>query len=151
MSFGSQPTPPSPTESAQAQASSQLAGQMFQARNQPLLGYEDAVTRAMLQPYTQQLQDALTARSAYNQAKANRYIQSQTNPAGVAASGRVAQLYGITPAQQTASYFDPSVFNINSGGVQLPSLNDVSDISKRIGGSLGRVAIGGGGDVQISS
>jgi hypothetical protein len=154
MSGGSAPTPPSPTASAQAEASAQLAGQMFQAQNAPILGYEDALTRGMFQPYETSLISGLSAQSAAQQASANQAIQSSTNPLayqahqmGMAgANARMGSLYGVNPSGY--SYSDPNAFALPSLGM-LPSLANVSSASRAIGSNLGSVNIGPGGNVQL--
>jgi hypothetical protein len=152
MGGGSQPQPPSPTESAQAQASSQLAGEMFQAQNAPVLAYEDAATRSMFQPYETQLLSALSARSAAQGASANQAIEYNTNPqayqgrqmAMQGANARMGSLYGVDPNQY--SYQDNSAFATPSTA-QLPDFNSAAAMSRAIGSNLGSVNIGSGGDV----
>ena len=154
MSGGSAPTPPSPTESAQAQASSQLAGQMFQAENQPVLGYEDALTRGLYQPYETQLLSATSANSAMQQAQANQAIEYQTDPqryegqqmAMAGANARMANLYGVNPSQYTFSA--PQAFQMPSQSM-LPNLSSVSAMDQAIARQLGSVQIGGNGEVSL--
>ena len=154
MSGGSAPTPPSPTQSAQAQASSQLAGQMFQAENAPVLGYEDALTRSLYQPYETQLLGATSANSAMQQAQANQAIQYQTNPqayqgrqmAMAGANARVGNLYGVNPSQYTFSA--PGAFQMPSTSM-LPNLSSVSAMDQAIAKELGSVRIGGSGNVSL--
>ena len=152
MSGGSAPQPPSPTESAQAQASSQLAGEMFQAQNAPMLAYEDAITRGQFQPYETSLLSGLSARSAAQGASANQAIEYNTNPqayqgrqmAMQGANARMGSLYGVNPNQY--SYQDNSAFGVPSTS-QLPDFNSVAAMSRAIGSNLGSVNIGKGGDV----
>lgn len=156
MSSGSAPTPPSPTASAQAEASAQLAGQMFQAENAPVLGYEDALTRTLYQPYETQLLNSLSARSAAQQASANQAIQYATNPqayqahqmAMQGANARLAALYGVNPGQYR--YRDSGAFALPSAGM-LPQLSSVAGLSNTIGSQLGSVAIGPSGQVNMIS
>lgn len=153
MSGGSQPTPPSPTESAQANAQSQLAGQQFQAENAPILAYEDAITRGTFQPYETALVNAETARSSANQAAANRAIQYQTDPQAYqaremalqGANNRMGALYGVNPSDY--SFSAPGAF-------QLPSasgldLSQIGNLSRAIASQLGSVHIGTGGINQL--
>jgi hypothetical protein len=152
MGGGSQPQPPSPTESAQAQASSQLAGEMFQAQNAPQLAYEDALVRSQFQPFETSLLSGLSARSAAQGASANQAIQYNTNPqayqgrqmAMQGANARMGSLYGVDPNQY--SYKDDSAFGMPSTS-QLPDFNSVAAMSRAFGSNLGSVNIGSGGAV----
>src|SRR5258708_30612918 len=153
MSGGKQPPPPSPTESAQAQASSQLAGQMFQAENAPILGDQDAITRSAISPYESSLQTALANKSALSTAQANRAIQFQTDPQAYqgremslqGANNRVASLYGVSPGQY--SYTAPQAFDVPRAGSSLPDLGSISNLARTIASGLGSVNIQPGGNV----
>ena len=154
MSSGSQPTPPSPTQSAQAQASSQLAGQMFQAENQPVLGYEDALTRSMFSPYENNLASSLSANSALQAAQANQAIKYQADPALYqaqqmalqGANARMGALYGVNPSSY--SYSSPGAFAYPSTSM-LPSLGSVGASAQAIAKHLGSVNIGDRGQVTL--
>jgi len=153
MTSGSQPKPPSPTESAQAQAGSELAGQMFQAENAPILAYEDAVVRSRISPYESALATALSNRSSMSNAEANRAIQYRTDPGAYqgremalqGANNRVASLYGTNPNQY--SFNAPSNFTVPSGGASIPDLGSIADLARSIAGQLGSVNIQQGGNV----
>lgn len=140
---GSAPQPPSPTESAQAEASAQLAGQMFQAANAPTMAYEDAVTRGLVQPYESQLQSALASRSAYNtdpQAyQARQMALKNTN-------ARMAHIYG-----DTTQYTPESVGSAMPDRSQLPSLDYINQLSRMIAPMLSSVSIDRGGNVNLLS
>jgi hypothetical protein len=150
MSSGSQPTPPSPTQSAQAQASSQLAGEQFQAMNAPILALQDANVRSQVSPYESALATALGNRSALSTATANRAIQYQTDPQAYqgremalqGANNRVASLYGVNPSQY--SFTAPGAFNLPPSS-QLPDLGTISALARQYAGQLGSVSINQGG------
>jgi hypothetical protein len=148
MSSGSQPQPPSPTQSAQAEAASQLAGYMFNTQNNPIMGYQDAITRAMIQPYTSALQSALDARTAAHTAAANRAIQYQTDPQAYqaremalqGANNTVGRLYGVDPS--VYSFQAPNIYSLpaTSG---MPSLDTIAALSRQAAGKYGSVNVGG--------
>src|SRR6266478_260824 len=141
---GSAPQPPSPTESAQAEASAQLAGQMFQAANAPTMAYEDAVTRGLIQPYESQLESALAARSAY-QTDPQAY---QTRQMGLhATNARMAHLYGDTSAYTP----DSLGIKLPDRATQLPTLDYVNQLSRMIAPMLSSVNIDRGGNVSLLS
>lgn len=154
MSSGSQPTPPSPTQSAQAEASAQLAGQMFQAENAPVLGYENALTSGLLQPYANSVVNATSANSAMDQAQASQAIQAETNPQAYeeqqmrlqGTNARLGALYGVNPSSY--GYSAPAAFQYPSLN-QLPSLGSVGLASRQIASNLGSVSIGNGGQVGL--
>jgi len=138
---GSAPQPPSPTESAQAEASAQLAGQMFQAANAPTMGYEDAIIRGLIQPYETQLSSALAARSAQNtdpQAyQARQMALKNTN-------ARMAHLYG-----DSSLYTPESVGSTMPSQKMLPSLDYITQLSKMIAPTLSSVSIDRSGNVNL--
>src|SRR6266436_5369040 len=150
MGGGEAPTPPSPTQSAQAQAQSQLAGQQFQAMNAPVLAAQDATNRGMFSPYETQLQSALQAQSARTQARANRAIQSETDPQAYAAremamrgaNDRVGRLYGVDP--NSFSYSNERAFQVPPSS-SLPSMEEISALARMFGSNLGSVRINQGG------
>lgn len=127
---------------------------MFQAENAPVLGYEDAITRSLFQPYETQLLSSLSARSAAQQASANQAIESATNPqayqarqmAMAGANARMGSLYGVSP--HGYHYSDPNAFALPATGM-LPSLSSVSPLAQAIAQNLGSVKIGSGGQVSI--
>jgi hypothetical protein len=147
MSSGSTPQPPSPTQSAQAEAASQLAGYMFNTQNNPIMGYQDLVTRSMLQPYTSALQSALDARTAKSTAVANRAIQYQTDPQAYqaremalqGANNTVGRLYGVDPSAY--SFNAPNVFSIPG---TLPSIDTLANLSRAAAEKYRSVDVSGG-------
>lgn len=146
MGGGEAPKPPSPIESAQAQAQSQQAGQQFQALNAPILAAEDAANRGMFSPYETQLQSALQAQSARTAARANQSIQSETDPqayqarqmAMQGANARVGRLYGADPS--AFSYNDPRAFQVPSTS-SIPDMATISALARMFGSNLGSVTV----------
>ncbi len=141
---GSAPQPPSPTESAQAQASAQLAGQMFQSANAPTLAYEDARTRGLIQPYESQLASALAAKSAYN-TDPRAYEARQMALQG--SNARMGHLYDQQPGLMTPE----------NAGVRMPSqsmlpdLGYIQQLSRMIAPLLSSVSIDRSGNVGLLS
>jgi hypothetical protein len=131
---------------------SQLAGYMMNTQNNPIMGYQDAVTRSMIQPYTSQLQSALDARTALQSAAANRSIQYQTDPQAYqaremalqGANNTVGRLYGVNPSAY--SFQAPNVYSLpsTSGMPSLASLDTIAALSRQAAGKYGSVNVSGG-------
>lgn len=138
------PTPPTPGDSAIAQAGSTAAGKMMDIANAPIAGYANAYTSGMINPYTSALATALQNRSMLSTAQANKQIQSQVDPQVFnnrqmsldASSANLGRLYGVQPGGRTYTA-DPNAFNTPSVSM-LPNLGDIgqgaADIATHIAG-----------------
>jgi hypothetical protein len=152
------PEPPktySPAESAQAASTAQLAGQMFEGANKPILGYSDVFTRTQLDPILSQMQSGLSNRAALRGAQAQRDIQSQVDPMAFqqrearldAANQRLAQVLGVP--LEDYSYVAPESAYAVPTAEDLPDLRDVGTRAHDITKYLSNISINKSGKVKI--
>src|SRR5258708_11465290 len=101
-SSGSSASPPTPQQSAQAQAMAQAAGTKFNIATSPIEAYAEAMNQLQFNPIFQKVQGATSANSALQNAQANQETMAQTNPYGTAggmnfsrsAGDRLSKIFG---------------------------------------------------------
>jgi hypothetical protein len=147
MSMGSQPSPPSPQESAAGQATAEQAGMMLEGENAPVMSYENAITSGELGPYQNELASAQNEQNQYAQAAGDQAIEYATNPQAYeaqqmqmqGANSRLAALYGVSPKAYSAKA--PGVFSLPSTSM-LPNLGAIGNTGRAIGSQIGGIAVG---------
>ena len=149
MGGQSAPTPPSPEDSAKANALSNVAGMELDIGTKPIQAYAEALNQLQYNPIFTRIQGANQARSALQSAAAQRDVMAKTNPYGFAlqnaqrqATGdRAMRMLGVNP-QDAMKYQSGNIYNYPTQS-QLPDLNQVQQQGKQISGMIPTVNMNG--------
>lgn len=146
-------SPPTPQDSAQAQAMAQAAGTKFNIATSPIQAYAEAMNQLQFNPIFQKVQGATSANSALQNAQANQETMAQTNPYGTAggmnfsraAGNRISDIFGqayapgLTPSDTSQAFVYPDQS-------KLPNLADLQRQSQMLGKAIPNISFWGGQD-----
>lgn len=136
------PEPPSPEDSARANAMSNVAGMELDIGTKPIQAYAEALNQLQYNPLFTQIQGANQARSALQSAAAQRDVMARTNPYGFALQNaqrqamgeRAMRMLGVNPAT-AMQYQSGNIYNYPTQS-QLPNLQDVQQQGRMISGMI---------------
>ena len=156
MASGSTPQMPSPSDSARAEALSQLAGSEFNLGTQPLQAYAQAINQLQLDPTFQRINSADQANSALANAQAAKQVNASVNPYSSAGQdmmskqtySRLANIMGGQMAPGTTPTPTGGAFQYPSSS-SLPSYQQILQQSKALTSAFPKINIGKS-DVSLS-
>jgi hypothetical protein len=138
-----QAQPPTPQDSAQAQAMAQAAGTKFNIATSPVQAYAEALNQIQFNPIFQRVQSAANANSALANAQANQETMAQTNPYGFGGQQAFGKYEGSRLANIMGGQIYPGLTPTNTSGAfkyptqsQLPDLREIQAQAATLGSAI---------------
>lgn len=126
-----QAQPPTPQQSAQAQAISQAAGTKFNIAASPVEAYAEAMNQLQFNPIFQRVQSAANANSGMQNALANMATNTATNPYGTAGQNAFNRTASERLAGIMGQGYYPGLTQTNTAGAfDYPSNSMLPDLGQ---------------------